>query len=222
MTEKKKGGISRRDFIKGTGLAVGGAAISSTVLGVACGTAKTEPTPTPGSNVTVPGPTVTVTKEVPAKLPKFKINGATIERQVKGHWTLVEFLRNELGLTGTKISCDEGVCGFCTVMIDGKAALACMVLAIEVADREITTVEGLAPDGKKLHPVQQAFIDEKGFQCGVCTPGQVMGAAAFLKLNPNPSLDDVRYGMSGNQCACGTYNMIQRSVLAAAAKMKGG
>jgi aerobic-type carbon monoxide dehydrogenase small subunit (CoxS/CutS family) len=129
--------------------------------------------------------------------------------------TLVEFLRESLGLTGTKIGCDRGACSACTVWIDGEVAASCMTLALDVRERSITTIEGLSRDGK-LHPVQQSFIEHDALQCGFCTPGMVMSCARLVDQNPNCTLDDVKTAISGHLCRCGTYPNIFKATLAAA------
>jgi aerobic-type carbon monoxide dehydrogenase small subunit (CoxS/CutS family) len=124
-------------------------------------------------------------------------------------------LREELGLTGAKHGCGQGACGACTVIVDGETVYSCLTLAIDCEGREIRTVEGLAAD-RDLHPVQEAFIEHDGYQCGFCTPGQVMSAVALLEHSPHPTEDEIRYGMSGNLCRCGAYPNIVRAVQAAA------
>jgi xanthine dehydrogenase YagT iron-sulfur-binding subunit len=135
--------------------------------------------------------------------------------------TLLEALRNELELTGAKKVCDRGTCGACTVIIAGKPAYSCSVLAIDAQGKEITTVEGLTPAGK-LHPVQQAFVDHDAQQCGYCTPGFVVACKAYLDKHPNPTVEQVRKGLGGNLCRCGTYAGITQAVLQAAKQTKGG
>ena len=130
--------------------------------------------------------------------------------------TLVEFLRDGLGLTGTKVGCDRGACSACTVWIDDDVAASCMTLAYDVRHRKITTIEGLASAGR-LHPVQQAFIDHDALQCGFCTPGMVMSCARLVNKNPHCSLADVQTAISGHLCRCGTYPNIFKATLAAAA-----
>jgi xanthine dehydrogenase YagT iron-sulfur-binding subunit len=132
---------------------------------------------------------------------------------VEPRWPLVYVLREVLGLTGTKIGCERGECGACTVLIDGKPRYSCMTLAVEAAGHDITTIEGLMA-GEKLGPVQQAFADEDAFQCGFCTPGQIVAVEGLLRRNPNPTIDEIRTGVSGNLCRCGAY----RPILSAAAK----
>ena len=144
------------------------------------------------------------------------------EYQVSGSCarTLASVLRDDLGLTGTKVSCAEGECGSCTVLLDGQPVTACLVLVDQAAGRKIETIEGLGrPD--QLHPIQQAFIDEQGFQCGACTPGFIISAKAFLAENPNPTEAQASIAMSGNICRCGAHPYIVRAVLNAAEKMRG-
>jgi carbon-monoxide dehydrogenase small subunit len=137
--------------------------------------------------------------------------------------TLADTLRDRLGLTGTKIMCNEGECGTCTVLIDGKPVLSCLTLAVESAGKQILTIEGLAdPATGELHPIQQAFVEHSGMQCGVCTPGMILTAKALLDRSPDPAEDEVREALSGNLCRCGNYNRIAESVLAAAQMMKRG
>ncbi len=143
------------------------------------------------------------------------VNGAEHDVVAPGHETLLTTLRDRLDLTGTKLVCGRGECGACTVLIDNVSVYSCLTLTAACADRAITTVEGLA-DGDTLHRVQQAFIEHDALQCGFCTPGQIIAAVALLGENPNPTEADVRRGMSGNLCRCGTYPKIVRAVLAAA------
>jgi xanthine dehydrogenase YagT iron-sulfur-binding subunit len=141
------------------------------------------------------------------------VNGSTRKVMVEPRWPLVYVLREVLGLTGTKIGCERGECGACTVLIDGKPRYSCMTLAVEAEGHQITTVEGLM-DGEKLGPVQQAFVEEDAFQCGFCTPGQIMAVEGLLRSNPNPTMDQIRTGVSGNLCRCGAY----QNIFSAAAK----
>jgi xanthine dehydrogenase YagT iron-sulfur-binding subunit len=146
------------------------------------------------------------------------VNGKKYSAEVEPRVTLLEALRGELDLTGSKRVCDRGTCGACTVIVDGKPAYSCSILAIEAQGKAVTTVEGLM-QGDKLHPVQQAFIDNDAQQCGFCTPGFVVACKAFLDKNPNPTPEQVRHGLGGNLCRCGTYVGIRAAVLQAA---KGG
>jgi aerobic-type carbon monoxide dehydrogenase small subunit (CoxS/CutS family) len=149
------------------------------------------------------------------RLVSLKVNGQTRRVDVLPHETLANTLRYKLGLTGTKLSCDRGECGACTVIVGDNTRYSCTTLTHAVADQEITTVEGIAKDGK-LHPVQQAFIAEIGPQCGFCTPGQVMSAVALLNANPHPTIEEARRAMSGNLCRCGSYNQYLAGVMRAA------
>lgn len=141
------------------------------------------------------------------------INGSRHEVEA-GTRTLLEVLRDDLGLVGAKEGCGVGMCGACTVLMDGKPVSGCLILAVQVAGKEILTVEGLAKDGK-LHPIQQAFIDEGAFQCAYCTPGFILTTVALLNEDPNPSLDKIREYFSGNLCRCGSYQNILKAVLMA-------
>ncbi|MCL6642406.1 MAG: (2Fe-2S)-binding protein [Candidatus Bipolaricaulota bacterium] len=143
------------------------------------------------------------------------VNGQAHEVLVEPRRTLLDVLRKDLGLTGAKKACDEGTCGACTVLLDGKPIYACMALALECEGGAIETIEGLARDGK-LHPIQQAFIEEDALQCGFCTPGQIMSVKALLDSNPNPTLEDVKRALSGNLCRCGAYPKIFKAALRAA------
>jgi carbon-monoxide dehydrogenase small subunit len=136
---------------------------------------------------------------------------------------LIHTLREKLGLTGTKSSCDRGACGACSVLIDGRLALSCMVLTVDCDGKEITTIEGLSdPITGTLSPIQEAFIENNGAQCGFCTPGMIMATKAFLDKNPDPTEEDVKWALAGNVCRCGNYNLIAKSVVSAAEKMQKG
>lgn len=149
------------------------------------------------------------------------VNGRRYRLAVEPRETLISVLRERLGLIGAKPGCERGECGACTVLLDGTSRYSCMTLAVEAQDRAITTIEGLA-HGEELSALQQAFVHEDGYQCGFCTPGQVMAAEALLRANPTPTLDDVRLGMSGNLCRCGAYGHIFKAVQTAAAARKTG
>jgi aerobic carbon-monoxide dehydrogenase small subunit len=136
-----------------------------------------------------------------------------------GTRTLLEVLRDDLNLVGTKEGCGVGMCGACTVLVDGKPVSGCLILAEQVAGKEILTVEGLAKDGK-LHPIQQAFIDERAFQCAYCTPGFMLSTFALLNENPSPSEDEIREYLSGNLCRCGTYQNILKAVVEASKRLR--
>lgn len=190
----KKKHFSRRLFIKGFGTSVVGAsAVSTGVLSLP----EHEAAASEDSKVVGPGP-------VPIKL---IINGQTHTVQVEPRETLLEVMRNRLDITGPKLVCDHGTCGACTVHIDGKAVYACMTLAIQAQGKNVKTIEGLA-QGDALHPVQQAFIDADALQCGFCTPGFIMAMAAVFDKNPKASLVEVKEGIAGNICRCGTYTQI--------------
>ena len=150
---------------------------------------------------------------------RLTVNAGEHELPLHGHETLLTVLRERLQLTGTKLGCGRGECGACTVLVDGRLAYSCLTLAAGCEGQSITTIEGLA-SGESLHPLQQAFIDHDALQCGYCTPGQLLAAAALLDRHAAPSADDVRRGMSGNLCRCGTYPKIARAVEAAAATMR--
>ena len=143
------------------------------------------------------------------------VNGSERRLDVAAHTTLLDFLRDQLGLTGTKECCDLGECGACTVMIDGTAVNSCLLLAVEADSTAITTIEGLADDGR-LDELQRAFLAKGAVQCGFCIPGQVMAARYLLQRNPQPTPADIREGLSGNLCRCGGYMQIVEAVLAAA------
>jgi len=154
------------------------------------------------------------------KTVKLIINGKEHALEVGTNETLVEVLRERLRLTGTKIGCNRGECGACTVLIDGEAILSCLTLAIECEGKEILTIEGLEdPKTGELDPIQEAFVENFGIQCGFCTPGMVMSAKALLDRNPNPSETEVKEGIQGNLCRCTGYTQIVESILAAAEKM---
>ena len=148
-----------------------------------------------------------------------KVNGRAVEISDRGDRTLADALRTDLGLIGTRVSCAEGECGSCTILVNGKPTTSCLMLTQQAWGKEITTIEGMA-DGNNLHPIQQAFIEEQGFQCGFCTPGLIISAKAFLEENPNPTADEVAVGMSGNICRCGAYPYIVKAVLKAAEMMR--
>ena len=192
--------LSRRLFLKrtGTGLAVGGVAVKILL----------------SAAQTVGGTTVEGTAGTRIDL---RVNGQEHSLEVLDHWTLVEVLRDHLRLTGTKIGCNRGECGACTVSLDGKPVYSCSFLAVWAVGKEILTVEGLEKNGK-LDPLQQAFIDHDGPQCGFCTSGQLIAAKALLNSNPHPSRDDVRAAMTGNLCRCSNYNRYVEAVLAASEK----
>ncbi len=145
---------------------------------------------------------------------KLNVNGKAYDVLIKNKWTLADVLRDELGLTGTKKGCDEGECGACTVLMDGKPVRSCLSLAIDVRGRKITTIEGIGRNGK-LDPVQEAFIEQGAIQCGFCTPGMILSAKALLDTVPHPNEDQVKTAINGNLCRCTGYVRIVRAVLAA-------
>lgn len=148
------------------------------------------------------------------------VNEKTYTREVEPRLLLSDFLRHELGLTGTHVGCEHGVCGACTILFDGESARSCLMFAVQAHGHEITTVEGLAPNTDQLHPIQQAFWEAHGLQCGYCTPGILMTLVPFLKENPDPTEDDIRHALSGNLCRCTGYQHIVDAVKLAAEKMK--
>lgn len=148
------------------------------------------------------------------------LNGRQYEADVPTRRTLVDFLRYDLGLIGTKEACSVGVCGACTVLLNGRLVAACITLAVQAADSEVVTIEGVA-DAERLHPIQESFIRNGGLQCGICTPGQVMAAKALLDANPSPSEEEIKEWMLGNLCRCTGYYQIIESI-AEAARTQGG
>jgi xanthine dehydrogenase YagT iron-sulfur-binding subunit len=191
MPENKSGfEVSRREFLEGTGVAVVAVAAAVPALGAE------------------------VVPQVPSTAIQVTVNGTKHHIEVEDRWTVVEMLRDHLGLTGTKIGCDRGECGACTVLMDGKPVYACSNLAVWANGRSIQTVEGLA-QGDRLDPLQQAFIEHDAPQCGFCTSGQLMSAKALLNSNPHPTAEQVRAAMTGNICRCSNYNRYVEAVLAA-------
>jgi len=148
------------------------------------------------------------------------VNDVMHEVGVQPWDTLLDVIRDKLGLMGTKEGCGLGECGACTVIMNGKTVNSCLVLAVEADGKQVTTIEGLAR-GEKLHPIQQAFVDEGGLQCGFCTPGMIMSAKAMLDENPNPTEDEIKRGISGNFCRCTGYTKIIKSIQTAASKKEG-
>lgn len=198
------GGVSRRDFLSSAGLGVVGLAT--------VGPSVKEPSD--AEDLVIPAGT-----RVPVQL---RINGNDHRLLVEPRWSLLFVLREEIGLSGSKNGCERGECGACTVLIDDAPRYACMTLAVEAEGVDITTVEGLLA-GEQLGPVQHAFLEQDAFQCGYCTPGQVMAVEGLLRANPDPSLDEVRIGVSGNLCRCGAYpNIFRAATLAAEARRRAG
>jgi xanthine dehydrogenase YagT iron-sulfur-binding subunit len=194
---QESSGVSRREFLKIGGISVAVPLVAPRVVEAA------------GEPVKVYGP-----GKVPVTL---TVNGRKHTLQLEPRVTLLDALRDHLDITGAKRVCDRGECGACTVLLDNKAVYACAVLAIEAQGKQITTVESLM-QGEKLHPVQQAFVDSDASQCGFCTPGFVVATKAFLDRYPNPTPDDIRHGLSGNFCRCGTYHGIQQAIAQVARK----
>lgn len=185
-------GVSRREFLKISSLSVAVPLVAGPKTVMAA-----------GQEVPVHGP---------GKIPmEFSINGKNYEAKLEPRVTLLDALRDEFELTGAKRVCDRAECGACTVLIDNKPVYACSVLAIEAQHKAITTIESLAGEGK-LHPLQQAFVDNDASQCGFCTPGFVVACKAFLDTHPHPTPDDIRRGLSGNLCRCGTYAGIRQAI----------
>ncbi len=197
-TETKKG-VTRRGFLSSVGA---GAAVVATGV-----SSRAEAIP----EITDPDEMVQVA---------LKINGRLHQILVEPRWTLLFVLRERLGITGTKAGCERGECGSCTVLIDGLPRYACMTLTVEAEGGEITTVEGLL-EGEELGETQKAFVEEDAFQCGYCTPGQIMAAEGLLRANPSPTLHQIHHGMSGNLCRCGAYAHITNAVATAAKNKKG-
>ena len=150
-----------------------------------------------------------------------RINGVVHEADVEPRLLLVHFIRDVAGLTGTNVGCDTSQCGACTVIMNGRAAKSCTFLAVQCDGADILTIEGLAKDGQ-LHPIQQAFWEKHGLQCGYCTPGMIMTAYHFLQMNPNPTEEQIRHALEGNICRCTGYHTIVRAIQYAAELMRGG
>jgi xanthine dehydrogenase YagT iron-sulfur-binding subunit len=198
-------GATRREFLTGVSTVLTGAAVAGEgLLRLARGEEGRR------SKVVGPGKVALI----------LEVNGKRHEVSVEPRATLLEVLREDLRLTGTKSVCEMGQCGACTVLLDGAAHNSCLTLAVEAAGRKITTIEGLSAPGGALHPLQTAFVEKDGMQCGFCTPGQVMAASALLAKNPLPTREEIREGLAGNTCRCGAYTKIFEAVAAAAPKMK--
>jgi carbon-monoxide dehydrogenase small subunit len=148
------------------------------------------------------------------------VNGTRYSKEVPVRLTLADFLRHELGLTGTHLGCEHGVCGACTILLDGRSVRSCLLLAVQVDGHELLTVEGIAPSEDKLHPLQEAFRDNHGLQCGFCTPGMLTTLLEFLRDNPDPTEQEVRIAISGNLCRCTGYQGIVNAALDAAKRLK--
>jgi xanthine dehydrogenase YagT iron-sulfur-binding subunit len=199
--KKPASGFSRRGFMKGVG--VGGGAISTGVL-------EREAQGQTPANVISGETAITL-----------QINGKPYKTTVEPRMTLLDTMRNQLDLTAAKRVCDRGTCGACTVIVDNKAMYSCTVLAIDAQGKQIQTLEGIA-QGRNPHPIVHAFVENDAQQCGYCTPGFVVASKAFLDKNPNPTFDQVKEGLGGNLCRCGTYVGIRKAVLDAAKQLKGG
>lgn len=199
-SSKSGEGVSRRDFLKISGVSAA-VPLMSEVSALAM---------------------ADEVKEIgPGKVPvTLSVNGKKLNAQLEPRVTLLDALRDKFDLTGAKRVCDRGTCGACTVLMDGKAVYSCSVLAIDAQGREITTIESLGQPGK-LHPIQQAFVDNDAQQCGFCTPGFVMATKAFLEQHPNPTPEQIKQGLGGNFCRCGTYAGMRLAVMQAAKTMKG-
>ena len=196
-----KHGLSRRGFLSSVGA---GAVVAVSLKDAA---------DAPAQEIQATGKTVTI---------HLRVNGSERKVLVEPRWPLVYVLREVLGLTGSKIGCERGECGACTVLVDGKPRYSCLTLAVEAEGHEITTVEGLL-EGEKLGPVQQAFLEEDAFQCGFCTPGQIMAVEGLLRQNPDPTIDQIRTGVSGNLCRCGAYkNIFNAAEKASRLRKQGG
>ncbi len=192
---------SRRNFLKNVGVGTIGGAILT-------GTSGKAASPSTAIDYDA-GP-------IPLKL---KVNGKTVNVHIHPETTLLEVIRDHLGLTATKMACNRGECGTCTVLLDGKAVYSCHLLALDAAGKDVTTLEGLM-DGEKLHPIQEAFLENDGLQCGFCTPGQIMTATALLKEHPEPTEEQISIGMSGTICRCAAYPNIAHAVKDAAGRLK--
>ena len=188
--------VSRRAFLKGSAAATG--ALSSTLIP---DTAEAQ----------LP---VAVEPDARRTLVEMKVNGTAYRKEVANRTTLLQFLREDLSLTGAKMGCDRGQCGACTVIVNGRNVYSCTMLAVEATGGEVLTIEGLAT-GDALHPIQQAFIQHTGFQCGFCTSGQIMTTKAFLDRVSRPTEDEARRALSGNLCRCAAYKRILESVMTA-------
>ena len=199
-SEKNRNGMTRRGFLQ----LMGAGAVASGATGAFSAEPAAE------------------TAE-PVELTKIRllVNGRRHRLIVEPRWSLLFVLREKLGLTGTKVGCERGECGACTVLVNDQPRYACLILAIEAEGAEITTLEGLMR-GEELGPVQQAFLDRDAFQCGYCTPGQIMAVEGLLRSTPDPSFEEIRRGVSGNLCRCGTYDHIFKAARRAADLKKGG
>jgi xanthine dehydrogenase YagT iron-sulfur-binding subunit len=201
--KREADGVSRRDFLKGAGVAVSGSVLAG----------ETRATAAPAGEAGLVGP-----GETPVTL---RVNGQTKRLNLEPRVTLLDALRDRLDITGAKRVCDRGVCGACTMLVDGQPVYGCTMLAIEAEGHDVTTIEHFSQGGK-LHPVMSAFVEHDAQQCGFCTPGFVMACIAFLQSHPNPSQEDIRKNLGGNLCRCGTYAGIREAVMEAAQTMRAG
>lgn len=207
---EKSPAISRRAFLK-SAVATGAAAAVASLPHASPAAVSPAPEPQPGIAEAIgPGPAAI----------DLNVNGSVRRLVIEPRVTLLRALREHLGLTGTKLVCDRGACGACTVWLDGNPVTSCMVLAVDARGHEITTIEGLG-DPTRMHPVQSAFVAEDALQCGFCTPGMVMSVAAALKRNPVASEDEIRNAVAGNICRCGTYPHVFTAALKAARAASG-
>jgi xanthine dehydrogenase YagT iron-sulfur-binding subunit len=202
--KKKRKTFTRRDFLKGLGGGAVGVSVTSRLL-------RQKLAAFQSSEAKIP--------VLSKKLVTLIVNGKNFPLEVEPQDTLLQVLRERLELKGTKKVCDRGECGGCTVLLEGKPIYSCSYLAIRADKKNITTIEGLT-DGRKLHPVQQAFIDKDGYQCGFCTPSFIMTSVALLNKNKKPSLDEIKEALSGNLCRCGNYTKIYEAVSAASETMR--
>ena len=194
--------VSRRAFLRGGAIATG--ALSAALI-----------------------PAVEADAQLPEKVEgdprrttvEMKVNGVAYRKEIPNRTTLLQFLREDLKLTGTKMGCDRLQCGACTVIVNGRNVYSCTTLAVEATGGEVLTIEGLAKDNA-LHPIQQAFVEHSGYQCGFCTPGQILSTKVFLDRVPNPTEDQARLALSGNLCRCSAYKRILESVMAASRQMR--
>jgi xanthine dehydrogenase YagT iron-sulfur-binding subunit len=200
-------GISRRDFLATAGIGAAGAVAAAGGITV----------PRAGEGPAAPA------VEAPEELVRatLRVNGRTVRLLVEPRWSLLHVLRERLGLTGTKAGCERGECGACTVLIDGRPRYACLTLALEAEGTEISTPEGLMR-GEELGETQRAFVEHDAFQCGYCTPGQVMAVEGLLRINPKPTTEEIRIGVSGNLCRCGAYANIFKAAQRAAELKRSG
>jgi aerobic-type carbon monoxide dehydrogenase small subunit (CoxS/CutS family) len=204
MSKKRKKTFTRRAFLKGLGGGAAGTALASKFLGRGLASPAQEKETTPVYS---------------QKTVTFSVNGRTVSLEVEPRETLLEVLRQKLKLTGTKKICDRGECGGCTVLLDGQPVYSCLYPAFKVEGKAVTTIEGLA-NGDKLHPVQQAFIDIDGYQCGFCTPGFIISSCALVSRNQTPTLSEIKTALSGNLCRCGNYFKIYEAVRTASERMR--